>query len=87
MVAERRSDPKRADPQRSRKTAAGMYWIAASTGITLRSWKLRCRYRSLAWGLDISKDAARRAARQWPQPAFSVVDLWDEWPVNTGKMS
>jgi 23S rRNA (guanine745-N1)-methyltransferase len=32
-------------------------------------------------GLDISKDAARRAARQWPALAFAVTDLWGEWPV------
>jgi 23S rRNA (guanine745-N1)-methyltransferase len=32
-------------------------------------------------GLDISKDAARRAARRWPMLAFAVADLWTEWPV------
>jgi 23S rRNA (guanine745-N1)-methyltransferase len=32
-------------------------------------------------GLDISKDAARQAARRWPKLAFAVVDLWAEWPV------
>jgi 23S rRNA (guanine745-N1)-methyltransferase len=32
-------------------------------------------------GLDISKDAARQAARRWPMPAFAVADLWAEWPV------
>ena len=32
-------------------------------------------------GLDISKHAARRAARQWPKLAFAVADLWAEWPV------
>ena len=26
-------------------------------------------------GLDISKDAARHAARRWPKPAFAVADL------------
>jgi 23S rRNA (guanine745-N1)-methyltransferase len=33
-------------------------------------------------GLDISKDAARQAARRWPTAAFAVADLWDEWPVH-----
>jgi 23S rRNA (guanine745-N1)-methyltransferase len=32
-------------------------------------------------GLDISKDAARQAARHWPAPAFAVADLWADWPV------
>jgi 23S rRNA (guanine745-N1)-methyltransferase len=32
-------------------------------------------------GLDISKDAARQAARRWPMLAFAVADLWTEWPV------
>jgi 23S rRNA (guanine745-N1)-methyltransferase len=32
-------------------------------------------------GLDISKDAARQAARRWPVLAFAVSDLWSEWPV------
>ena len=36
----------------------------------------------IAVGLDISKDAARQAARRWPTPAFAVADLWDEWPVH-----
>ena len=33
-------------------------------------------------GLDISKDAARRAARRWTTIAFAVADLWAEWPVH-----
>jgi 23S rRNA (guanine745-N1)-methyltransferase len=33
-------------------------------------------------GLDISKDAARQAARHWPTAAFAVADLWGEWPVH-----
>lgn len=32
-------------------------------------------------GLDIAKDAARRAARHWLTLAFAVADLWAEWPV------
>ena len=32
-------------------------------------------------GLDISKDAARQAARRWPTSTFAVADLWGEWPV------
>jgi 23S rRNA (guanine745-N1)-methyltransferase len=32
-------------------------------------------------GLDISKDAARQAARRWPTSAFTLADLWAEWPV------
>jgi 23S rRNA (guanine745-N1)-methyltransferase len=32
-------------------------------------------------GLDISRDAARHAARRWPRLAFAVADLWGEWPV------
>ena len=35
-------------------------------------------------GLDISKDAARRAARRWPALAFAVTDLWGEWPLYDG---
>jgi 23S rRNA (guanine745-N1)-methyltransferase len=33
-------------------------------------------------GLDISKDAARQAARRWPTFGFAVSDLWAEWPVH-----
>ena len=33
-------------------------------------------------GLDISKNAARQAARHWPAAAFAVADLWGEWPVH-----
>jgi 23S rRNA (guanine745-N1)-methyltransferase len=36
----------------------------------------------ISLGLDISKDAARQAARRWPMPAFAVTDLWGEWPVH-----
>ena len=32
-------------------------------------------------GLDIAREAARRAARHWPKHAFAVADLWEEWPV------
>lgn len=32
-------------------------------------------------GLDISRDAARYAARLLPLLAFAVADLWAEWPV------
>ena len=32
-------------------------------------------------GLDISKDGVRQAARRWPTLAFTVADLWVEWPV------
>ncbi len=35
----------------------------------------------ISLGFDISKDAARLAARRWPTPAFAVADLWAEWPV------
>jgi len=35
-------------------------------------------------GLDISKDAARQAARRWQALAFAVTDLWGEWPVHDG---
>jgi 23S rRNA (guanine745-N1)-methyltransferase len=34
-------------------------------------------------GLDISRDAARHAARRWPMLAFAVADLWTEWPVQS----
>ena len=33
-------------------------------------------------GLDISPAAAHLAARQWPDIAFAVVDLWADWPVH-----
>jgi 23S rRNA (guanine745-N1)-methyltransferase len=33
-------------------------------------------------GLDISREAARQAARCWPALAFAVSDLWAEWPVH-----
>jgi 23S rRNA (guanine745-N1)-methyltransferase len=33
-------------------------------------------------GLDLSKEAARQAARRWPAFAFAVSDLWGEWPVH-----
>ena len=32
-------------------------------------------------GLDISKDAARQAARRWPASTFAVADLWADWPA------
>ena len=32
-------------------------------------------------GIDISRDAARQAARRWPRLAFAVADLWTEWPL------
>jgi 23S rRNA (guanine745-N1)-methyltransferase len=32
-------------------------------------------------GLDISRYAARQAARRWPMLAFAAADLWTEWPV------
>jgi 23S rRNA (guanine745-N1)-methyltransferase len=32
-------------------------------------------------GLDISRDAARQAARRWPMLGFAVADVWTEWPV------
>jgi 23S rRNA (guanine745-N1)-methyltransferase len=35
----------------------------------------------ISLGLDISKDAARQAAGRWRTPAFTVADLWAEWPV------
>src|SRR6516162_6416516 len=35
----------------------------------------------ISLGLDISKTAARQAARGWPTSAFAVADLWAEWPV------
>jgi 23S rRNA (guanine745-N1)-methyltransferase len=36
---------------------------------------------TIGLGLDISRDAARHAARSWPRLAFAVADLWAEWPV------
>jgi 23S rRNA (guanine745-N1)-methyltransferase len=36
---------------------------------------------AIGLGLDISRDAARHAARRWPLLAFAVADLWTEWPV------
>ena len=32
-------------------------------------------------GVDISRAAMRHAARQWPELAFAVADIWAEWPV------
>jgi 23S rRNA (guanine745-N1)-methyltransferase len=32
-------------------------------------------------GLDLSKDAAAHAARQYPDHAFAVADIWRDWPV------
>jgi 23S rRNA (guanine745-N1)-methyltransferase len=64
----------RSSPQRILDAGSGtghyLAWIAA---------KLNGPARGL--GLDISKDAARLAARRWPTPAFAVADLWVEWPV------
>ena len=37
---------------------------------------------TMGLGLDISAAAARLAARQWPEIAFAVVDLWSDWPVH-----
>jgi 23S rRNA (guanine745-N1)-methyltransferase len=32
-------------------------------------------------GLDISSEAARHAARRWPDLAFATADVWRPWPV------
>ena len=32
-------------------------------------------------GLDIGREAVRRAGRAWPGLAFAVTDLWSEWPI------
>ncbi len=36
----------------------------------------------ISLGLDISKAAARQAARRWSTHAFAVADLWGDWPVH-----
>jgi 23S rRNA (guanine745-N1)-methyltransferase len=36
---------------------------------------------TLGLGLDLAKDAVRRASRAWPALAFAVADIWAEWPV------
>ncbi len=35
-------------------------------------------------GIDISKEAARSAARRRKGLAFAVADIWREWPVRSG---
>jgi 23S rRNA (guanine745-N1)-methyltransferase len=39
---------------------------------------------TIGLGLDIAVDAARMAARCWPEPGFAVADLWAPWPVRDG---
>jgi 23S rRNA (guanine745-N1)-methyltransferase len=51
------------------------------TGHHLARVKAALSLPAIGLGLDISKDAARHAARRWPRLAFAVADLWAEWPV------
>jgi 23S rRNA (guanine745-N1)-methyltransferase len=54
----------------------------SGTGHHLAQIATRLPRSAIGLGLDISKDAARQAARRWPVLAFAVADLWGEWPVH-----
>ena len=54
-------------------------WLGDRSSSCSNSSRLRGTVISL--GLEISKVAARQAARCWPASAFAVADLWADWPV------
>jgi 23S rRNA (guanine745-N1)-methyltransferase len=56
----------------------------SGTGHHVAGIAAKLRGSVIGLGLDISKDAARQAARRWPTPAFAVADLWTEWPMHDG---
>jgi 23S rRNA (guanine745-N1)-methyltransferase len=53
----------------------------SGTGHYLARMAARLPGSVIGLGLDISKTAARQAARRWPSVAFAVADLWAQWPV------
>ena len=64
--------------------AAGCWRVVdagSGTGHHLGAIAAMLRAPVVALGLDIAREAARRAARRWPGHAFAVADLWEEWPV------
>jgi 23S rRNA (guanine745-N1)-methyltransferase len=54
----------------------------SGTGHQLARITARLSGSIVSLGIDISKDAARQAARRWPTPAFAVADVWTDWPVH-----
>ncbi len=54
----------------------------SGTGHHVARIAARLHSSGVSLGLDISKHAARLAARRWPTLAFAVADLWGEWPVD-----
>jgi 23S rRNA (guanine745-N1)-methyltransferase len=54
----------------------------SGTGHHVARIAARSHSSGVSLGLDISKHAARLAARRWPTLAFAVADLWGEWPVD-----
>jgi 23S rRNA (guanine745-N1)-methyltransferase len=67
--------------QVERSSAEHILDAGSGTGHHLAGIAAKLRGSVIGLGLDISKDAARQAARRWPTPAFAVADLWAEWPV------
>lgn len=68
--------------QVGRQGAQRVLDAGSGTGHHLARISARLSGPVISLGLDISKDAARLAARRWPIPAFAVADLWSEWPVH-----
>ena len=71
--------------QRSGAAAAAGCWrvvdAGSGTGYHLDRIAAMLDAPVVGLGLDIARKAARRAARRWPQHAFAVANLWEEWPV------
>jgi 23S rRNA (guanine745-N1)-methyltransferase len=70
--------------QADTKPASGQWHVldaGSGTGHQLAGIAAALPPPSVGLGLDISKDAARQAARWWSALAFAVADVWTEWPV------
>jgi 23S rRNA (guanine745-N1)-methyltransferase len=67
--------------ERSARGSRDVLDAGSGTGHHLARIAARLPGSVIGLGLDISKDAARQAARRWPTPGFAIADLWAEWPV------
>jgi 23S rRNA (guanine745-N1)-methyltransferase len=67
--------------ERSARGTQHVVDAGSGTGHHLARIAARLAGSAIGLGLDISKTAARQAARRWPSVAFAVADLWTEWPV------
>jgi 23S rRNA (guanine745-N1)-methyltransferase len=67
--------------ERSARGAQHVVDAGSGTGHHLARIAARLPGPVIGLGIDISKTAARQAARRWPSVAFAVADVWAEWPV------